>query len=321
VSARALPASVVSSLRIACVAAALGARAISLCAAEVPAEASLPDAPQPNLPVAPLALSSQLTPAFYAFSLAGSVTSTPAETPPAKLTQRELDSACQTGELRGKPCRASWGPILWEALESTAAENTGNIALDDETRHDLITHPYWATYIKCVHQFRYRQWRDDDDFMVDYIGHGMQGAIVASSFEQHDPTGRGLVYVNNGNYWRSRLKAMAWITVYEVQWKIGPASEASIGNSGLNTYYTPRVQGRTTNETGFQDFFDTPVVGFWWNLAEDAIDRFLMPHIWRRTHNKLILTALLPLTPCKDAANILRFKPAYYRDFPLTPLR
>jgi hypothetical protein len=223
--------------------------------------------------------------------------------------------------LRGKPCRVSWGPILEESFESTAIENAGNIALDDETRHDLVSRPYWATYVKCVHQFRYRQWRDDDDFLVDYVGHGMQGAEVASSFEQHDPKGRGLVYANNGNYWRSRLKAMAWIAVYEVQWKIGPASEASIGNSGLNTYFTPRVKGRSTNETGFQDFVDTPVMGFWWNVAEDAMDRFVMPHIWRRTHNRLILTALAPLTPCKAAANILRYKPFYYRDFPITPLR
>jgi hypothetical protein len=237
------------------------------------------------------------------------------------LTGRERDAACQLGALRGKACRANWWPILLEAFESTAIENTGNIVFDDETRHDLVSNPYWATYVKCVHQFRYRQWRDDDDFLVDYVGHGMQGAEVASSFEQHDPTGRGLVYVNNGNYWRSRLKAMAWITVYEVQWKIGPASEASIGNSGLNTYDTPRVKGRSTNETGFQDFVDTPVVGFWWNVAEDAMDRFVMPHIWRRTHNRLILTALLPLTPCKAAANILRYKPFYYRDFPITPLR
>jgi hypothetical protein len=46
-----------------------------------------------------------------------------------------------------------------------------------------------------------------------------------------------------------------------------------------------------------------------------------MPHIWKRTHNKWILTALLPLTPTRDAANWLRYKPAYYRDYPLTPLR
>jgi hypothetical protein len=129
------------------------------------------------------------------------------------------------------------------------------------------------------------------------------------------------VYVNNGNYWRSRLKGMAWSAVYEVQWKIGPASEASIGNSGLNTYFTPRVKGRSTNETGFQDFVDTPVIGFAWNVGEDALDRFLMPKIWSRTHNKWVLAAASVMTPAKAAANMLRYKPPYYRDFPVTSLR
>jgi hypothetical protein len=284
---------------------------------------ALPDAPDANLPAELLTDAKPVIPAYAAPSFSSSVpvVSVDSASPSRKLTTTELDAACQTGELRGKPCKVSWLPILWESLESTALENSGNIALDDETRLDLTNHPYWGTYAKCVHQFRYRQWRDDDDFTVDYIAHGMQGATVASIFEQNDPHGRGLVYVNNGNYWRSRLKAMAWIAVYEVQWKIGPASEASIGNSGLNTYFTPRVQGRSTNETGFQDFVDTPVVGFWWNVGEDAMDRFVMPHIWKRTHNKVLLSVAFLLTPCKGAANILRYKPLYYRDFPLTPLR
>jgi hypothetical protein len=243
-----------------------------------------------------------------------------AEASAGPMSQRQSDLACQAGTLHGKPCRARWGPILWEFLEATAMENVGNIALDSETRLDLSGNPFISTWFECVRQFRYKQWRDDDDFMVDYIGHGMQGAIIGASLYQHSPTGRGLVYVDNGNYWRSRLKGMAWIAIYEVQWKIGPASEASIGNSGRNTYYTPRVKGRTTNETGFQDFVDTPVVGFAWNIGEDAIDRFIMPHIWRHTHNKWVLTGYSVLTPCKAVANILRFKPFYYRDFDLPPV-
>lgn len=302
------------SIRAACVVAALVACALPLRALDpsILANTMLPDAPEPRV----------ATEAVTSFSVGTSFASTNSvDSAAATLTPAERDIACQTGALHGKPCRVRWLPILWESLESTAIENAGNIALDDETRNDLITHPYWSTYAKCVRQFRYDQWRDDDDFLVDYVGHGMQGAAVASIFEQHDPKGRGLVYGNNGNYWRSRLKAMAWISVYEVQWKIGPAGEASIGNSGLNTYFTPRVKGRSTNETGFQDFVDTPVVGFWWNVGEDAVDRFIMPHIWSRTHNKLILSAAFVLTPCKGAANILRYKPLYYRDFPITPLR
>ena len=271
-----------------------------------------------------------LTPAFHVYSTSAlpeapqapsdqTVQHPGPDSVPAR-SQRETDLACQSGTLHGKPCRVRWLPTLWQSFEVTAAQNLGNIALDEETRHDLVTNPYWSTYVKCVKQFRYDQWRDDDSFSVDYIAHGLQGSIASTIFEQNSPTGRGLVYVNNGNYWRSRLKGMAWSAVYEVQWKIGPAGEASIGNSGLNTYFTPRVKGRSTNETGFQDFIDTPVVGFWWNVGEDALDRFVMPRIWRHTHNKWVLAAASVITPSKAAANLLRYKPLYYRDFPLPPV-
>ena len=281
---------------------------------------SLPDAPQLQFAEAPAAVA-QSPQAGFSLVRRESVASPGAGAPAPKLTTAELDAACQSGKLRGKPCKLDWLPMLWQAFEATAVENAGNIAFDSDTRNALTHNPYIATWFKCVHQYRYRQWSDDTPFIVHDIGHPMQGASVYSIYAQNDPKSRGLIFANNGNYWRGKFKAMAFVTLFEIQWKIGPASEAAIGNSGLNTYYTPSVIGRTTNETGFQDFVITPVYGLGWNIAEDLVDRFVMPHIWKRTHNRLILTALLPLTPCRDAANVLRYKPFYYRDYPITPLR
>jgi hypothetical protein len=237
------------------------------------------------------------------------------------MTNAELDADCQLGALRGKPCRVNWLPVLWESFEATTLENMGNIALDSDTRNALTTHPFWGAYVYCVEQYRFGQWSDDTTFIVHDIGHPMQGAGVYSIYDQNDPKGRGMLIENSRRYWRNHLKAMAVVTLYEIQWKLGPISEASIGNSGYNTYYTPRVIGRTTNETGFQDFVITPVYGLGWHIMEDCVDRFVMPHIWARTHNKLILSLIFPITPTRAAANILRYKPLYYRDYDLTPLR
>ena len=283
--------------------------------------ASLPDAPRPQVAEAPADPVSAPSDVFR-FSQANPEPGSSDAAPPRKLSTFELDQACQSGALRGKPCKVSWLPLLWEAFEATAVENTGNIVFDSDTRDALTHNPYVATWFKCVHQYRYRQWTDDTPFVVHDIGHPMQGASVYSIFAQNDPRSRGLIFVNNGNYWRGKLKAMAFVALFEIQWKIGPASEASIGNSGLNTYPIPgSTTGRTTNETGFQDFVITPVYGLGWNITEDLVDKYVMPHIWKRTHNRLILMALLPLTPCRDAANLLRYKPPYYRDYPITPLR
>jgi hypothetical protein len=235
--------------------------------------------------------------------------------PPAnrEMAREELTEGCETGRIRGKECKVHWLPILWQSFEFLTAQHSGNILLDKETRGDLTTHPYWATYVISIEDYRWQQWSDDTPFIVHNIGHPMMGAIVSSIFEQNDPKGRALVFENNGNYWRSRLKAMAYSAVYSAQWKVGPVSEASIGNSGWATYYVPHL-GRTTNETGFQDFVITPVYGFGWNVGEDAIDRYIMPHVHAHVKNRFYLTALFWMTPCKAAANVLRWKPTYYRD-------
>ncbi|MGH9598198.1 MAG: hypothetical protein ACRD3K_15505, partial [Edaphobacter sp.] len=301
---------------------------------------SLPDAPLPNLVSAASIISAaSVIPAasVNGFPPAGEVeenlmvessTKSPATTPAdtsknaqaaeRELTREQLTEGCETGRIRGNPCKVHWLPILWQSLEWLAAQHSGNILLDSETRHDLTANPYWSTYVYCVKQYRWYQWSDDTTLIVHDVGHPMMGAIVSSIFEQNDPKARALVYENSGNYWRSRLKAMAYSAVYSAQWKVGPVSEASIGNSGRNTYYVPHL-GRTTNETGFQDFVITPVYGFGWNVGEDAIDRYIMPKVHAHVKNRFYLTALFWMTPCKSAANLLRWKPTYYRDVAYAP--
>lgn len=280
--------------------------------------ASLPDAPVPNTsPSTGAADYSTSEPkSFQAIGsqpqLSGSAVAKPTEPQPEQAREL-LTTGCQTGEIRGKDCRVHWMPILWQSFEWLTAQHSGNILMDSETRRDLTINPYWASYVYCVKHYRWDQWTDDTPLIVHDIGHPMMGAIVSSVFEQNDPKARALVYRNNGNYWRGRLKAMAYSAVYSAQWKVGPVSEASIGNSGRNTYYVPHL-GRTTNETGFQDFVITPVYGFGWNLGEDAIDRYLMPKVHAHVKNRFYLTTLFWMTPCKSAANILRWKPTYYRD-------
>jgi len=288
---------------------------------------SLPDAPVPNLVLMPAAASSGSgdeaegrlaleSPASELMDAGAGVTRvTPTE---REMSREQLSEGCETGRIRGKACKVHWLPILWQSFEWLTAQHSGNILLDTETRNDLTTHPYWATYVYSVEHYRWYQWSDDTPFIVHDIGHPMMGAITSSIFEQNDPKGRALVFENNGNYWRSRLKAMAYSAVYSAQWKVGPVSEASIGNSGWATYYVSHL-GRTTNETGFQDFVITPVYGFGWNVGEDAIDRYIMPSVHRHVKNRFYLFALFWMTPCKAAANVLRWKATYYRDTASAP--
>ena len=227
--------------------------------------------------------------------------------------QRNTD--CEEHYLNGKPCRVSWIRIIPESVEFLAAQHTGNIYMDNDTRHNLTTRPFWATYINCVDNYRWSRWKDDDPFGVDYIGHPMMGALTNSIYEQNDPKQRALTYENSGRYWFGRLRATAYSAVYSTQWKIGPASEASIGNTGVG-YYVRNRDGIITNETGMQDFFVTPIGGLAWNVGEDALDKYIVSHI-RHAHprNMPLLILASVITPLKSAANLTRFRAMYYRDY------
>ncbi len=248
---------------------------------------------------------------------------TPAETPKpavAKFTragkirsETDRNTACETGALRGKPCRVSWPRVLGESFIFLSAQHGGNLWMDTNTRYNLTHGSFWGDYAYCVEHYRWSRWKDDDPFGVDYIGHPMMGAVTNSIYEQNDPKQRALTFENTRRYWIGRLRATAYSSVYSAQWKVGPLSEASIGNTGIG-YYVRARDGVYTNETGMQDFFVTPIGGLAWNVGEDAIDRFILSHVRHGTRNKFLLALSGLATPGKSAANISRFRAFYYRD-------
>ena len=233
---------------------------------------------------------------------------------PKLQSEEERNTACETGELHGKPCRVSWPRVLGSSLIFLAAQHGGNIWMDKDTRYALTHGSFWGDYTTCVKNYRWSRWKDDDPFGVDYIGHPMMGAVTNAIYEQNDPKQRALTFENTHRYWFGRLRATAYSAAYSAQWKIGPASEASIGNTGIGYYIRDR-DGIRTNETGMQDFFITPIGGLAWNVGEDAIDRYLFSRIARaHPHNLWILIPAALMTPTKAAGNVARFRAFYYRD-------
>jgi hypothetical protein len=229
-------------------------------------------------------------------------------------SEAERNTECETGQLRGKLCRVSWPRVLGSSLIVLAAQHGGNIWMDRDTRFELTHGSFWGKYVYCVEHYRWWRWKDDDPFGVDYIGHPMMGALTNSIYEQNDPKQRALSFENTHRYWIGRLRATAYSAVYSAQWKVGPASEASIGNTGIS-YYVRRRDGVYTNETGMQDFFITPIGGLAWNVGEDVIDRYIFSHV-RHAHprNRPLLFVASLMTPGRSAANVARFRAPYYRD-------
>jgi hypothetical protein len=152
---------------------------------------------------------------------------------------------------------------------------------DPYLRYLLIHKPFWKDYLSSAGQFDMSRWGDGDDFLVNYIGHPMQGGVTGNIYLQNDPRARGLKFGRSSEYWKSRMRAMFFSAIYSAYFEIGPVlSETAIGNEGGYTYtpgcghYVCNRPGYKppTNNTGWVDFIVTPTIGTGLIVLEDAIE-------------------------------------------------
>jgi hypothetical protein len=214
-----------------------------------------------------------------------------------------------------------WGGLLAQSLFFNVIENSVRTASDSQIRNLLAKKPFWHDYRASIRQFNMRRWNDGDDFLVNYTGHPMQGAVSGFIEIQNDPRGRELEIGANREYWESRFKAFLWATAYSVHSEISPIGEAGIGNEGGWTYpihckthcTEPGTYHHYTNNTGWVDFIITPTLGTLWLLAEDTLDRYISDRIQGdgRFVPKIVRGAL---NPSRTMANAVRFKAPWYRD-------
>ena len=105
--------------------------------------------------------------------------------------------------------------------------HTFNLATEAGTR-DTLNGPLLRDYLRSVSELR--GWSDSDTFMAPYVGHPIEGSVFGFIQRQNDPKYTAVQWGDGREYWVSILRSMAWSAVWHTQWKIGPLSEASIGN-------------------------------------------------------------------------------------------
>lgn len=248
---------------------------------------------------------------------------------PASHSKPHGDEAAELApELDDEPWRHEkyhWGGLIVQSFFFNAFENAWRMASDDQIRYLVARKPFWHDYIGSIHQFNMGRWNDGDDFLVNYIGHPLQGSVSSYIEIQNDPTGRQQEISATRDYWMSRFKGFLWATAFSTHSEISPLGEAGIGNEGGWTYpinchrpcsrWNPKTM-KYTNNTGWVDFIITPTVGFLWVLAEDTLDRYISDRVQgdRRTAPfPLILRGAL--NPSRTMANAMRLKAPWYRDF------
>ena len=193
-----------------------------------------------------------------------------------------------------------WKAANGEALLSTGIYHTFNIWTEAGTR-DALYGPWAKDWLRSVGELR--GWSDSDEFMAPYVGHPIQGSIFGYILRQNDPKYRDVQWGDGRDYFMSLLRSMGYSAVWHTQWKIGPISEASIGNVMLHA------------SPGFITLVDTPTLGAITMIGEDALDRYLIMGLENRTANRpLIALTRCFLNPGRSFANLMAFRVPWHRD-------
>jgi hypothetical protein len=192
-----------------------------------------------------------------------------------------------------------WGPALRQSLLFLAVQH-GYAMTQPKTRHALRG-PFFKDYFRSVRSLS--GWEDGGRFFTNYVAHPMQGSFMGFIQIQNDPRGKGQTFGRSGQYWKSRMKALAWSAAWSTQFEIGPISQASIGNVG---------------EKGKQTYIDlvvTPTLGLGVLIAEDILDKYVIRRL--EAHSRSVWVRMFGrtlLNPTRTMANIIRFKLPWHRD-------
>jgi len=209
----------------------------------------------------------------------------------AQSLEPELGSGSRRTDVKG---------AIEDSIRFLMIEHAIRIGTQEKTREGLKG-PFFPDYKKSVGVPG--QWGDTDRWYTNYLGHPTQGAVT------------GFIWLNNSRdselspgktsaYVKSRLLATAWSAGYSLQFELGPLSEASIGNVGMN----PAT-------AGWVDHVMTPIGGLGIMVVEDLLDRFVIQKMEARTNSKLVRALLrVTLNPTRATANVTGMRPAWYRD-------
>ena len=201
----------------------------------------------------------------------------------------------------GKPQGFRWGPALKQSLMFLGVQHGFAIATQAKTRRALKG-PFLKDYFESAASLH--GWDDGGKFFTNYIAHPMQGSFTGLIQVQNDPRGIKQRFGKSQSYWKSRLKAMAWAAASSTQFELGPIGQAAIGNVGKYRKLT------------YVDLVVTPTLGTVWLIGEDAVDRYIVRWVERKTNNfYLKIASRMLLNPTRSCANVLRFKKPWHRDF------
>ncbi len=185
----------------------------------------------------------------------------------------------------------NWLGLFRQSFAFLGLEEGFRLLTEEGARHTHM--PFVRGYTESVSNLH--GWADGDPFLVNYVGHPMQGAVSGFIWVENDRRYRSAEFGRNAHYWKSRLRAAAFAWAYSEMTEIGPISEASIGATQASF-----------PQQGFADHVITPSIGMAWMIAEDAVDKYIITRLEDHIPNPYLRAVLRGgLNPSRTLANAL----------------
>ncbi|MGB7600608.1 MAG: hypothetical protein WBM24_09915 [Candidatus Sulfotelmatobacter sp.] len=217
-----------------------------------------------------------------------------------------------------------WGRALTESLTFLLIEQAYVVHTDFRwvvSENGIPFNHYWRDYKQSLSEWTQSGWDDGDPNWFGYVGHPIQGALTGFIQIQNDPKSRRLEFSRTKAYWKSRLKAALWNTVYSTQWNLGPLSEVTVEKYGTKDRAPWNSNGSypcNTNHcytgVGQIDIVMTPLGGTGWLIGEDFLDKKVVRRVEDSTDNRFLIdTVRVALNPIRSGANMLHGEHPWYR--------
>jgi hypothetical protein len=211
------------------------------------------------------------------------------------VVPQEGSRTTDSDPIRAHDTNERWGHVIRQTLTLQAIQHSFYMT-EPKARHGLDGPFFHDWFESASSPFVEPHWSDGGRFLVNYIGHPIDGSTYAYIYRQNNPSAMRIEFGQRG-YAAHLAKASGIAALSSLQWELGPFSEASIENVGLppNRY-----------KMAWIDMVVTPTLGVSWMAGEDALDRFVIQRLEQKIDSAAGKAAIrILLNPSRSMANVM----------------
>ena len=199
-----------------------------------------------------------------------------------------------------KPRQTRWLKILQESVTYLIFAHA--VRMTEADTPEELGGPFFQDWFDSVKAFEW-QWDDGDKVFTNYVAHPGQGALFGYIYGLNNRRITYLHFGKSGAYWKFKFHQFLFSLVSTINFEIGPLSEASLGNVGVED----------AGGHAIIDYVNTPVLGvFGVSVLEDMADHYINKRV-EKNHRIWGRVLRIVLCPTRSFTNIFGFRKPWIR--------